>query len=96
MVPFSRYLVDLTFKFYEADVIKHVLEYGLEDSKLSQDSITLKLQFELYSQNQETIIVHNSSDDESTLPDTQDKLRIIPVQIDSSLEEKYKHFVCVL
>ena len=65
-------------KFSEADRIKLVLEYGLEDSKLSQHSINSKRQFELYSQNQETIIVHNSSSDESTSPDAQGKLRTIP------------------
>ena len=38
-------------KFSQACVIKLVLEYGLEDSKLSLHSINSKRQFELYSQN---------------------------------------------
>ena len=45
-------------KFSEADLrtnisdpITLVLEYGLDNSKLSQHSMTSKCQFELYSQN---------------------------------------------
>ena len=84
-------------KFSEPDLIKLVLEYGLEDSKLSQHSITSKRQFELYSQNQETIIVHDSSDDESNLPDAQSNLRTIPVQIDPILEKQIQTFrACAL
>ena len=64
-------------KFSEVDRIKLILEYGLEDSKLFQHSITSKRQFELYSQNQETIIVHDSSSDESTSSDAQCNLRTI-------------------
>ena len=66
-----------------ADITKLYLEYGLEDSKLFQHSITSKRQFELYSQNKETIIVLDSSSDESTLPDAQGNLRTIPIQIDA-------------
>ena len=82
-------------KFLEADLIKLVLEYGLEDSKLSQHPITSKRQFELYSQNQETMYLHNSSDDESTLPDEQGNLRTITN--DPILEKQIQTFrACTL
>ena len=83
-------------KFLEADLIKLVREYGLDDAKLSQHSFTSKRQFELCSQNQETIIVHDSSD-ESTSPDAQGNLRAIPIQINPIFGKQIQTFrACAL
>ena len=84
-------------KFSEADLIKLVLDYGLAYSKLSQHPITSKRPFELYSPNEETIIVYDSSDEESTVPDALGNLSNIPVQIDPILEKQIQTFrACAL
>ena len=63
----SNTLKQHMLKFSEPDLRQLVFEYGFENSQLSQHSTNSKLQFQQFSQNQETIIsVFDSSDDESS------------------------------